>query len=209
MPKLGLGLSLPNTKLTAVTPAFMPNYLYIVDSTFGAGFLQKYGDSDYRMYKFDYANGQRGNSDEATYLAYSDGVTIIGTDTLFNQWYFAYGSQVPNTLLDYTPEAPNTGSVPTAGWTNGLSVQEYGGPTEISVPALTPYTQYWVGGPFGIGYTSYDPSTQTQEFGNVLSHDGANWVFTTFDNPQGTLTQPFLSGPLGNYTNGITASPIV
>lgn len=207
--RLGYGISVAGNNQrpsgqSAVPPApFMPNYIYIS----AGAFMQKYGDSDYRMYKFDPSTGQRTNTDEALWLAYATDPITIGLDTMHQQWYYASGGNQPGDLLDYTEAGTNTG-LPTSGWTNGLTIQEYAGPTEVAVSGAS-QSQYWVIGPLGVQFDAYDVGNQQIDFGQALSHDGTNWVFTSFDSPIGTLSQSFLSGPIGNYTNGIVVSAIV
>ena len=191
--------------IVAPEPLFMPNYIYKVDNVYSSGFMQKYGDSDYRMYKFDPVTGQRLNSDEALWLAYAQNPVQMGTDTMHQQWYFASGAYQPGTLLDYTAQGPNTG-LPTSGWTNELSIQEYAGPTEVSVTGLS-LPQYWVEFT-GTGFNSYDPEGGSFDASQYLTHDGTSWLFKYFDDTVASLEQPFLSGPVGNYTNGVVVSAI-
>lgn len=190
----------------APEPPFMPNYIYTVSGQFGGAFMQKYGDSDYRMYKFDPSAGQRSNADEALWLAYANEPIVIGLDTMYHQWYYATGSNQAGDVFDYTAEAPNTG-LPTSGWTNGLTIQEYAGPTEVAVSGLT-FPQYWVEF-LGTNFQSYDVENNSIDYSQYLMHDGTSWLFKYFDDTVASLEQPLLSGPIGNYTNGVVVSAIV
>lgn len=195
MPKLGLGLSLPQTRITASAPTTLPLSTVNVDVQFSTR-------PDTPRVPFRRLNNTYWFTDafwEEDFSFFVDGNTLNFTSGV---WQLNYASIVPSgeeqvSYIRYIASvtAPST-SVPITGWSVSLS-ESFDVPNGAGAPTISAYTNTTI----PLSQTSivikglwnpdtgYGPRTQTLTGSNgvwqngttSISHDGSNWTLYSDD----------------------------